>query len=65
MENAQLTVADLASIHQLLEAAASRSAFKGIAELRAVSEIHEKLTGFLAAAQAAQQQTQTQGETNA
>ncbi len=70
MENAQqLTIADLASMHQLLEAAASRSAFKGIAELKAVSDLHDKLTQFLVAAQQAaqaqQQQTQTQGETNA
>jgi hypothetical protein len=70
MENAQqLTIADLASMHQLLEAAASRSAFKGIVELKAVSDLHDKLTQFLVAAQQAaqaqQEQTQTQGETNA
>ena len=67
MENAQqLTIADLASMHQLLEAAASRSAFKGIQELKAVTDLHDKLTQFLIAAQqAAQEQTQTQGETNA
>lgn len=70
MENAQqLTIADLASMHQLLEAAASRSAFKGIPELKAVSDLHNKLTQFLVVAQQAaqeqQEQTQTQGETNA
>ena len=77
MENAQLTLADLASIHQLLSAAASRSAFKGIEEMKSVSDIHEKLTRFLVAAQQAQQQAeqvqqpaepeqpQTQGDQNA
>ena len=80
MENAQLTIADLASVHQLLTAAASRSAFKGIEEMKAASDIHDKLTRFLVAAQQAQQaqqqaeqaqqpvpseQTQTQGDENA
>ena len=69
MENAQLTIADLASLHSLIDAACSRGAFKA-AEMRAVGETYDKLTRFLEAsklqAQAQSEQAQTpQGETNA
>ena len=65
----QLTIADLASIHQLIDAAASRGAFKA-AEMRAVGETYDKLTRFLEAskqqAQAlAEQAQQPQGDQNA
>lgn len=77
MENAQLTLADLASIKNIIEAASSRGAFKA-EELTQVGSIYDKLSVFLKAAQAqqeaqAQQQAespeaqteQSQGEANA
>ncbi len=70
MENAQLTLADLASIHTLIDAACTRGAFKA-PEMSRVGEIYDKLSRFLdAAAQQAQAQEQTeqapsQGDTNA
>ena len=68
MENAQLTIADLASIHTLIDAACTRGAFKA-PEMSRVGEIYDKLSRFLdAAAQQAQEQTEQappQGDTNA
>lgn len=69
MENAQLTIADLASLHTLIDAACTRGAFKA-AEMRAVGETYDKLTRFLEAsklqAQAqAEQAQQPQGDQNA
>ena len=58
MENAQLTIADLASIHSLIDAACTRGAFKA-AEMRMVGEIYDKLTRFL---EASKQQAQAQAE---
>jgi hypothetical protein len=46
MENAQLTIADLASIHSMLDAACSRGAFKA-AEMTQVGQVYDKLTSFL------------------
>ena len=66
----QLTIADLASLHSLLDAACSRGAFRA-GEMRQVGEIYDKLSAFLQAAQAqakAQQeadQAQPQGDENA
>lgn len=66
MENSQLTIADLASIHNIIDAACSRGAFKA-AEMKQVGYLYEKLTVFLqsvkdqAEAQAAAEQ-QPQGE---
>jgi hypothetical protein len=67
----QLTIADLASIHQLIDAACTRGAFRA-SEMRAVGETYDKLTRFLDAVkqqadeQARQSQAQPpQGETNA
>ena len=51
MENVQLTIADLASIHSIIDAACSRGAFKA-AEMKQVGEIYEKLTAFLQAVKA-------------
>ena len=48
MENAQLPIADLASIHSIIDAACTRGAFKA-AEMKQVGEIYEKLTTFLQA----------------
>ena len=75
MENAQLTLTDLANIHQLIDAAASRGAFRA-AEMQQVGEIYNKLTAFLgtvASQQSAQASdkgstestTEPQGEKNA
>lgn len=66
----QLTIADLASIHQLIDAACTRGAFRA-SEMRAVGETYDKLTRFLEAVkaqadeQAQQAQTQPQGDQNA
>lgn len=78
MENTQLTLADLASVKNIIEAATTRGAFKA-EELTQVGSIYDKLSAFLAQAQAqqkAQEEAQaqqsvekpaesTQGETNA
>jgi len=69
MENAQLTIADLASIHTLIDAACTRGAFKA-PEMSRVGEIYDKLTRFLETAkQQAQEQAEQanppQGDTNA
>jgi hypothetical protein len=69
MENAQLTIADLASIHTLIDAACTRGAFKA-PEMSRVGEIYDKLTQFLeTATQQAQEQAEQanppQGDTNA
>jgi hypothetical protein len=67
----QLTIADLASIHQLIDAACTRGAFRA-SEMRAVGETYDKLTRFLEAVkQQADEQAQQpeaqlpQGEENA
>ena len=68
MENAQLTIADLASLHTLLDAACTRGAFKA-PEMSRVGEIYDKLSRFLDAAtqqaQAQTEQAEPQGDTNA
>jgi hypothetical protein len=70
MENPLLTITDLASLRSLIETASERGAFKA-GELANVGAVYDKLTAFLlfvqeqAAAEAQQQQAQTQGETNA
>lgn len=75
MENqTQLTVTDLANLHQLIDAAASRGAFRA-GEMQQVGEVYNKLTAFLKSVADAQQAApagnadestnQAQGETNA
>ena len=70
MENAQLTIADLASLKQIIDAACTRGAFKA-AEMKAVGDVYDKLSAFLDAVVAQQQAEQTeqaqppQGEENA
>ena len=69
MENAQLTIADLASIHSLIDAACTRGAFKA-PEMSRVGEIYDKLTRFLDTAkpqaqEQAEQAEPPQGDTNA
>ena len=51
MENTQLTVADLASIQNIIEAASQRGAFRAN-EMTQVGAIYDKLSAFLAATQA-------------
>lgn len=66
MENAQLTIADLASLHSLIDAACTRGAFKA-PEMSRVGEIYDKLSRFLEASKQQDQsdQAETQGDTNA
>ena len=64
MENPQLTIADLASLQGLIDAACSRGAFKAN-EMKNVGEVYEKLSAFLNAVKAqaeAETAQQTQGE---
>ena len=65
MENKQLTVADMASLKAIIEAANSRGAFKAT-ELTTVGMLYDKLSYFVEQSQAqlqAQAQTQpVQGE---
>jgi len=65
MENLQLTIADLASIKSLLEAACNRGSFKA-QEMSTVGAVYDKLSRFLehAAAHLAAEQ-QAQGDQNA
>ena len=65
MENAQLTIADMASLKGLLEAACTRGAFKA-SEMSGVGTIYDKLAKFVehSTAQLAAQQ-QAQGDQNA
>ena len=69
MENTQLTIADLASIKQIIDAACTRGAFKA-AEMKSVGDVYEKLSAFLDAVVAQQktqeaEQAQPQGDQNA
>jgi hypothetical protein len=70
MEQAQLTIADLASIKQIIDAACTRGAFKA-AEMKGVGEIYDKLSAFLDSvvaqqkAQEAEQAQPPQGDQNA
>lgn len=68
MENAQLTITDIISIKNLIDASCTRGTFKAH-EMKSVGELYEKLSNFIDATQAqlaAQAQAQTpQGEDNA
>lgn len=69
MENAQLTIADLASLKNIIDAACNRGAFKA-AEMKSVGDVYEKLSAFLDAVVAQQkaqeaEQAQPQGDQNA
>ena len=64
MENTSITVTDLDTIRNIIDLACTRGAFRAN-EVKAVGEMHEKLTKFLEAvvAQAQAQDTeQPQGE---
>jgi hypothetical protein len=65
MQNTQLTIADLASLRSLLQAAYSRGAFR-IEEASQVGAIFDRLSAFLDQQPAKEQsEPATQGETNA
>ena len=64
MENAQLTIADMASLKSLLEAAANRGAFKA-QEMSTVGAIYDKLSKFVEVTTAQLAEQQAQGEQNA
>ena len=69
MENAQLTITDIVSIKNLIDASCTRGAFKAH-EMKSVGALYEKITNFIEATQAqlAAQQAQAQtpqGEENA
>jgi hypothetical protein len=64
MENAQLTIADMASLKGLLEAAANRGAFKAH-EMSTVGVIYDKLSKFVEVTTAQLAEQQAQGEQNA
>jgi hypothetical protein len=64
MENVQLTVADLASLKSLIEAACTRGAFKA-AEMSVVGNVYDKLTMFVDQTQAQVNAQQAQGDQNA
>lgn len=74
MENTQLSIADLASLKNIIDAACIRGAFKA-QEMKAIGEVYEKLSAFLDAVVAqhkAQEETaevdqaqQPQGDENA
>ena len=66
MENTQLTITDMVSIKNIIDAACTRGAFKA-AEMKNVGELYEKLSHFIEAvtAQADKQTANTQGEANA
>jgi hypothetical protein len=51
MENASLTLADMASLKNLIEAATTRGAFRAN-EMSTVGSIYDKLDAFLTATQA-------------
>lgn len=66
MENVQLTVADMASIKGIIEAACTRGAFCA-AEMSSIGEIYNKVSAFVdqAVTQLQQAEPPTQGDQNA
>ena len=71
MENSQLTIADLASLHSMLDIACTRGAFKA-GEMTQVGQVYDKLSAFLKSirdnAEASKQEAQSNppaGEQNA
>ena len=64
MENVQLTVADLASLKTLLEAACTRGAFKAH-EMTMVGNVYDKLSQFVNQTAAQVQAQPAQGDQNA
>jgi hypothetical protein len=64
-ENSQLSLADLASLHSMIEAACNRGAFRA-SEMSQVGQVFDKLSNFLnASAQQNNAEQNPQGEANA
>ena len=61
MENAQLTIADLASLKNVIDAACARGAFRAT-EMKSVGEVYEKLSAFLDAVVAQQKAQEEEQE---
>ena len=64
MENSQLTLADLASLKQIIDAACTRGAFKA-AEMKSVGAVYDKLSAFLDAVVAQQKAQEDEGQAQA
>jgi hypothetical protein len=64
MENSQLTLADLASLKQIIDAACTRGAFKA-AEMKSVGAVYDKLSVFLDAVVAQQKAQEDEGQAQA
>jgi hypothetical protein len=70
MDNAQLTITDIISVKNLIEAACGRGTFKAH-EMKAIGELYEKLNNFIEAStaqlnsQSQELANQTQGDENA
>ena len=64
MENPQLTITDMVSIKNIIEAACNRGAFKA-AEMSTVGGLYDKLSKFLDHSQAQLQAQQAQGDQHA
>lgn len=64
MQPVTLTIADLASIKTLLDAACTRGAFKA-AEMTQVGSLYDKLSAFLTQHASQIEQQSVQGEPNA
>jgi hypothetical protein len=62
MENIQLTIADLASMQALIEAACTRGAFRAN-EMRQVGELYDKLANFLSSLTPPESDTNQTAET--
>lgn len=50
MENSQLTLNDIVSVKNLIEAACTRGTFKAH-EMRGIGELYEKIAGFIESSQ--------------
>ena len=57
-QNADITIADLDLLRQIVDLASSRGAFRG-PELKQVGEVYDKLTRFLEQAVAAQKDAES------
>jgi hypothetical protein len=70
MDNAQLTITDIISVKNLIEAACSRGTFKAH-EMKPIGELYEKINNFIEAStaqltsQAQAAANQSQGDENA
>ena len=64
-QSQELNVTDLAVLKNVIDLACERGAFRG-SELKAVGEVYDKLSAFLAwVVEQAESQNKSQGDTNA